>query len=105
MNSEINCEKWLSIIGIGEYGLSGLSATARSLIDNAEIVIGGDRHLSMLPDSTEDRRSHIIWESPIEKTIQQIISDRGKSVCVLASGDPLWFGIGTTLLKRIPLLA
>ncbi|MEI6328826.1 MAG: precorrin-6y C5,15-methyltransferase (decarboxylating) subunit CbiE [Pseudanabaena sp. ELA645] len=99
----MNSKKWLSVIGIGEDGLSGLSATARSLIDNAEIVIGGDRHLSMLPDSTEDRRSRIVWESPIEKTIQQIIGYRGKSVCVLASGDPLWFGIGTTLLKRIPI--
>ena len=57
----------------------------------------------MLPESLEDRRSHIVWESPIEKTIQQIISDRGKAVCILASGDPLWFGIGTTLLKRIPI--
>ncbi|MFZ4556564.1 MAG: precorrin-6y C5,15-methyltransferase (decarboxylating) subunit CbiE, partial [Pseudanabaena sp.] len=99
----MNSEKWLSVIGIGEDGLSGLSATARSLIDNAEIVIGGDRHLAMLPESSEDQRSRIVWESPIEKTIQQIISDRGKSVCVLASGDPLWFGIGTTLLKRIPI--
>ena len=99
----MNSEKWLSVIGIGEDGLSGLSTGARSLIDNAEIVIGGDRHLAMLPESSEDRRSHIVWESPIEKTIQQIISDRGKAVCILASGDPLWFGIGTTLLKRIPI--
>ena len=99
----MNSEKWLSVIGIGEDGLSGLSTGARSLIDNAEIVIGGDRHLAMLPESTEDRRSQIVWESPIEKTIQQIISDRGKAVCILASGDPLWFGIGTTLLKRIPI--
>jgi precorrin-6Y C5,15-methyltransferase (decarboxylating) len=99
----MNSKKWLSVIGIGEDGLSGLSASARSLIDTAEILVGGDRHLAMLPDSTEDRRSQIVWESPIEKTIQQIISDRGKAVCILASGDPLWFGIGTTLLKRIPI--
>ena len=99
----MNSKKWLSVIGIGEDGLFGLSATALSLIDNAEIVIGGDRHLAMLPESSEDRRSHIVWESPIEKTIQHIISDRGKAVCILASGDPLWFGIGTTLLKRIPI--
>jgi precorrin-6Y C5,15-methyltransferase (decarboxylating) len=99
----MNSKKWLSVIGIGEDGLSGLSATARSLIDNAEIVIGGDRHLAMLPKLSEVQRSHIVWESPIEKTIQQIISDHGKAVCILASGDPLWFGIGTTLLKRIPI--
>ena len=102
----MNSKKWLSVIGIGEDGLSGLSATARSLIDSAEILVGGDRHLAMLPELSDlpaNRRSRIVWESPIEKTIQQIIGYRGKSVCVLASGDPLWFGIGTTLLKTIPI--
>ena len=93
-------QKWLAIIGIGEDGLSGISLAARSLIDSAEILVGGDRHLAMLP---ENLRSQLIWDSPIEETIQKIINYRGKSVCVLASGDPLWFGIGTTLLKRIPI--
>ena len=93
-------QKWLAIIGIGEDGLSGLSSIARSLIDTAEILVGGDRHLDMLP---ADMRSRLVWAFPIESTIQQIISCRGKSVCVLASGDPLWFGIGTTLLKKIPM--
>jgi precorrin-6B C5,15-methyltransferase / cobalt-precorrin-6B C5,C15-methyltransferase len=93
-------KKWLTVIGIGEDGLSGLSSAARSLIDSAEILVGGDRHLAMLP---EDSRSQLVWDSPIDETIQKIINYRGKSVCVLASGDPLWFGIGTTLLKRIPI--
>ncbi|MCY7334505.1 MAG: precorrin-6y C5,15-methyltransferase (decarboxylating) subunit CbiE [Pseudanabaena sp. CAN_BIN31] len=93
-------EKWLSIIGIGEDGRSGLSAIARSLIDTAEILVGGDRHLAMLPN---DQRSRLIWTSPIEETIQKISDHRGKAVCVLASGDPMWFGIGTTLLKQIPI--
>jgi len=106
-------EKWLSVVGIGEDGLSELSAAARSQIDRAEILVGGDRHLAMLKDTIlpDTRRSHLrsplrsqlIWTSPIEETIQKIISYRGKPVCVLASGDPLWFGIGTTLLKRIPI--
>jgi len=96
-------EKWLKIIGIGEDGLRGLSSSSRSLIDHAEILVGGDRHLAMMPELSEDQRSRIVWSSPIEATIQQIINLRGKSVCVLASGDPLWFGIGTTLLKRIPI--
>ncbi|GBO55738.1 cobalt-precorrin-6y C5-methyltransferase / Cobalt-precorrin-6y C15-methyltransferase [decarboxylating] [Pseudanabaena sp. lw0831] len=97
----MTCNKnWLTVIGIGEDGLSGLSSAARSLIDNAEILVGGDRHLAMLPD---DMRSRLVWTSPIDETIQKITSYRGKSVCVLASGDPLWFGIGTTLLKKIPI--
>ena len=90
--------KWLSVIGIGEDGLAGLSAIARSLVDAAEILVGGERHLAMLPD---DQRSRLIWTSPIESSIEKILSYRGSSVCVLASGDPMWFGIGTTLAKRI----
>jgi precorrin-6Y C5,15-methyltransferase (decarboxylating) len=35
--------KWLTVIGIGEDGLAGLNAVARSLIDSAEILVGGDR--------------------------------------------------------------
>ena len=105
----MTAEKWLSVVGIGEDGLSELSAAARSQIDRAEILVGGDRHLAMLKDAIlpddlrSQLRSQLIWTSPIEETIQKIISYRGKSVCVLASGDPLWFGIGTTLLKRIPI--
>ncbi|OIP77833.1 MAG: cobalamin biosynthesis bifunctional protein CbiET [Oscillatoriales cyanobacterium CG2_30_44_21] len=99
----MNYKKWLTVVGIGEDGLSRLSLAARSLIDNAEILVGGDRHLAMMPELLEDRRSRIVWASPIESTIQQIMNLRGKSVCVLASGDPMWFGIGTTLLRRIPI--
>lgn len=97
-------QKWLSIIGIGEDGLTGISAAARSQIERAEIVVGGERHLAMLPNELRSQiASQLVWTSPIEETIQSIISNRGKSVCVIASGDPLWFGIGATLVKRIPI--
>jgi precorrin-6B C5,15-methyltransferase / cobalt-precorrin-6B C5,C15-methyltransferase len=94
-------QKWLSIIGIGEDGLSGLSPIARSLLDYAEVIVGGDRHLTMLPQS--DRREKLVWTSPIEHSIEEIIHRQGQSVCVLASGDPMCFGIGVTLTRRIPL--
>ncbi len=101
-------QKWLSVIGIGEDDLSGLSAIARSLIDQAEVICGGDRHLAMLAmlqdrdlSSQQDQQLCLTWQSPIDKSIEQILNYRGKRVCVLASGDPLWFGIGTTLLKKI----
>jgi precorrin-6B C5,15-methyltransferase / cobalt-precorrin-6B C5,C15-methyltransferase len=90
---------WLSIIGIGEDGLESLSPVARSLINQAEIIVGGDRHLSMLEIG---KRDQLVWGNPISETINQILSHRGRSVCVLASGDPLWYGVGVTLLKQIP---
>ncbi|BAY88939.1 MULTISPECIES: bifunctional cobalt-precorrin-7 (C(5))-methyltransferase/cobalt-precorrin-6B (C(15))-methyltransferase [unclassified Tolypothrix] len=93
--------KWLAIVGIGEDGLPGLSAIARSLVDRAEIIVGGDRHLAMLPSN--DQRQKITWASPISNSVAEIIQHRGQVVCVLASGDPMCYGIGVTLTKQIPL--
>ena len=42
-------QTWLSVVGIGEDGIAGLSQIARSLLDQAVVVVGGDRHLAMLP--------------------------------------------------------
>ncbi len=92
-------KKWLSVVGIGEIGLAGLSPSARGLVDRAIILVGGSRHLAML-DPT-DRRERIIWTSPIEKSIEQILQHQGTPVCILASGDPLCYGIGVTLLRYL----
>jgi precorrin-6Y C5,15-methyltransferase (decarboxylating) len=93
--------KWLSVVGIGEDGLSGLSAIALSLLDRSQVVVGGARHLAMLP--TDDTREQLLWASPIQATVDQIIRRRGQSVCVLASGDPMCHGIGVTLSRQIPI--
>ena len=94
-------EKWLSVVGIGEDGLSGLSAIARVQLDRAQVVVGGARHLAMLP--TDDTREQLVWQSPLQATIDEIIRRRGESICVLASGDPMCHGIGVTLSRRIPM--
>ncbi|MGL5062230.1 MAG: precorrin-6y C5,15-methyltransferase (decarboxylating) subunit CbiE [Microcoleus sp.] len=94
-------QKWLSVVGIGEDGLSGLSAIARSHLDRAQIVVGGSRHLAMLPP--EDTREKLPWASPLQATVDEIIRRRGQSVCVLATGDPMCHGVGVTLSRRIPI--
>ncbi|TAG68123.1 MAG: precorrin-6y C5,15-methyltransferase (decarboxylating) subunit CbiE [Oscillatoriales cyanobacterium] len=93
--------KWLSVVGIGEDGLSGLSSIALSLLDRSKIVVGGARHLAMLP--TDDTREKLVWASPLQTTVDSIISRRPEAVCVLASGDPMCHGIGVTLSRRIPI--
>lgn len=91
--------KWLSIVGIGEEGLEGVSPVGRSLLCQATVLAGGKRHLALLP--SDDRREKILWTSPIADSVNQIIRRRGESICVLASGDPMCYGIGVTLTRHI----
>lgn len=94
-------ERWLTIVGLGEDGLDGLTDLTKSLIADAEIVFGGARHLELVTylNLAEKRR----WQSPIETSVEEVARLRGrKKVCVLASGDPFHFGIGATLARRIP---
>ncbi len=91
---------WLSIVGIGEDGLDGLSSAARTLVQGADLLIGGERHLAMIPAKPDQER--IAWAaSQLLAQADGIAQYKGRRTCVLASGDPMWFGIGATLGKRI----
>jgi len=92
---------WLSIVGLGEDGLAGLSAEARALIDEAEVLVGGERHLALVPESSGPQRERLTWPSPLRVLVDEIVARRGTRVCVLATGDPLWYGVGVTIAKRI----
>ncbi|WP_425406958.1 precorrin-6y C5,15-methyltransferase (decarboxylating) subunit CbiE [Hwanghaeella sp.] len=86
---------WISVIGLGEDGLDVLPPAVRALVDGAEVLIGGERHLAMVPKSHSARR--MTWRSPLRDTIADIRLLAGKKVCVLATGDPMSYGIGVTL--------
>ncbi|MEM1049833.1 MAG: precorrin-6y C5,15-methyltransferase (decarboxylating) subunit CbiE [Pseudomonadota bacterium] len=90
---------WLSIVGLGEDGLDGLPPAARPLFDGAEILMGGARHLAMVPD---DGRQKVEWPSPLTAIVDRLKDLRGRRVCILATGDPQWYGIGSTLAREIP---
>ncbi len=90
---------WLSIVGIGEDGLDGLSAAARALVERAEVLVGGERHLAMLP---KDGRQRIVWPKPLRAAFDDIARCKPRPVCILATGDPLCFGVGRMLLERFP---
>jgi precorrin-6B C5,15-methyltransferase / cobalt-precorrin-6B C5,C15-methyltransferase len=87
--------QWLSVVGIGDDGLSGISPIALNLLEQAEIIVGGRRHLAMLPPTAE--QTQLPWQTSFSKSIDQIIGLRGQRVCVLASGDPMCYGVGEVL--------
>jgi precorrin-6Y C5,15-methyltransferase (decarboxylating) len=90
---------WLSVIGIGEDGLTGLSAVARTLVETAETLVGGARHLAMVPQGSAEP---LLWQRPLTDTLAAIAARRGRRVTVLASGDPLWYGVGSLLIRHFP---
>ena len=88
---------WLTVIGIGENGIASLSPTARALVECAEVLIGGDRHLAMVEGGAAER---VPWPSPLRALLDRIEGWRGRRVVVLATGDPLHYGIGGALVRR-----
>jgi precorrin-6Y C5,15-methyltransferase (decarboxylating) len=91
--------RWLSIVGIGEDGVEGLSASARGLIGAAEIVFGGRRHLGLAAPLI--RGAARPWLSPFDGADDEVLRHRGRQICVLASGDPFYYGVGAVLARRI----
>lgn len=86
---------WLDVIGIGEDGLDGLSPAARIRLEQAEVVIGGDRHQALVPDLNAER---LTWPSPFRTMSEKIAAFRGRPTAVLVTGDPLWYSVGAHLL-------
>jgi precorrin-6Y C5,15-methyltransferase (decarboxylating) len=89
--------RWLSIVGIGEDGVEGLSPVARGLIADAEIVFGGKRHIELARSAI--RGAVRPWPSPFDAAA--VVEQRGRAVCVLASGDPFFYGVGAVLARHV----
>lgn len=91
--------RWLSIVGIGEDGIDGLSAVARGLVSGADIVFGGARHLTLAAPLIRGEARP--WPSPFSRGIEEVLAARGRQVCVLASGDPFCYGVGSVLANHV----
>ena len=90
---------WLTVIGIGEDGVDGLSSKALQELEQAEIIVGGQRHHELSPNINAQR---INWPSPFDALIDEIRSHKGKKIVILVTGDPLWYSVGARILKAIP---
>ncbi len=93
----MSAAKWLTVVGIGDDGFATLSPVARTLVETAEVIVGGRRHLEMVPQCHAGER--LAWGCPISKTLAEIGTYAGRRVTVLATGDPMWFGVGVTLAQ------
>jgi len=88
-------DPWLSIIGLNEDSLDGLSPASRAALDAADIVFGGPRHLDLAQIGARGR----VW--PVPFSTAPVLALRGQRVAVLASGDPFWHGAGGSLVPDL----
>lgn len=88
---------WLTLIGLGEDG--SFSAAAQTALDGSEIVYGSARHFDLVPGIFGEKR---LWPSPFAKVFEDMAALKGRSVAVLATGDPQWYGIGSSLARHFP---
>ncbi|MDX1724423.1 MAG: precorrin-6y C5,15-methyltransferase (decarboxylating) subunit CbiE [Pseudomonas sp.] len=88
---------WLTLVGIGEDGYAGLGEAARLALGEAQCIVGGARQLALLPDDLPGQ--HELWPSPF--SLEPVLARRGTPVCVLASGDPLFYGVGASLARHL----
>lgn len=89
---------WLTIIGLGEDGLPGLPPGHCAALKAAEVVAGSARHLALLPQLAAER---LEWPVPFADGIPRLLALRGRRVAMLASGDPFWFGAGTSVTRHL----
>jgi len=90
----------LTVVGIGADGWPGVPDRLRALVTSAEVVLGGERHLGLLPDVPDQVRE--AWPSPLRAGLPGLLERYGdRRVVALASGDPLVSGIGTTLVDLL----
>ena len=88
-------DPWLTLVGLGEDGLDGLSPDARRALDAAQVVFGGPRHLALAQVGARGQP----WPVPFD--VAPVLALRGQRVVVLASGDPFWFGAGGSLAAHL----
>lgn len=88
---------WLTVVGIGEDGYAGLGKAARRALLAAERIVGAPRQLELLPPCIRAPRE--AWPSPFG--LAPVLQRRGTPTCVLASGDPMLFGVGASLARQL----
>ncbi|HEY0448682.1 precorrin-6y C5,15-methyltransferase (decarboxylating) subunit CbiE [Actinophytocola sp.] len=89
----------ITVVGIGADGWAGLSPAAQDALGQAEVLVGSGRQLGLVPAGDATR---VTWPSPMLAAVEPLLAEHaGRRVCVLASGDPMLFGIGGTLARLL----
>ena len=91
--------KWLTVVGMGEDGWEGLSNRARLAIKSTDVIVGANRLISLLPKTKAEIHE---WPQPFSAVVEQIKPLAGRNTVILATGDPMNYGVVRKLMEFIP---
>jgi len=86
------------IVGIGDDGVEGMTAQARRLVEEAELLVGPDSCGTLLPASLRGRLQAV---ANLEQLVERIEASAGRRTVVLASGDPLFYGTARYVCTKL----
>ncbi|MFD2368979.1 precorrin-6y C5,15-methyltransferase (decarboxylating) subunit CbiE [Brevibacillus sp. GCM10020057] len=87
----------MKVIGIGDDGQQSLLPLYRSWIEESELLVGGERHLAFFPDYKGEKR---VLKGGLSAVVEELRAETRRTV-ILASGDPLFYGIGGLLARKL----
>lgn len=93
----VNQQK-VHIIGVGDDGFAGLTESSRGLIERADAVIGAAGPLGLIPAGKAER---VVLGDNFDEALRFISGAPNKQIVVLASGDPLFYGIARYLCSKL----
>ncbi|MEM7046405.1 MAG: precorrin-6y C5,15-methyltransferase (decarboxylating) subunit CbiE [Pseudomonadota bacterium] len=100
VNKRKKINPWLFIYGVGADGFASLSTRDQQGLARCERLFTSARLRASLPPALQAITE--VWRRPIQESIRHILARAGSKVGVLASGDPLSYGIGVQLVQQVP---
>lgn len=88
----------ISIIGIGDDGISGVPESVRNIILDAEVLAGSERTLSLVPEAQGKR---VPISSDLDEAVEQLDAHSDAKIAIVVSGDPLFYGLARFLCDRL----
>jgi precorrin-6Y C5,15-methyltransferase (decarboxylating) len=95
----VNARPAVTVVGIGDDGCTGLTSRGASAVARADVLVGGERQLAFFPQFKGER---LVLKGGLDQVLARVAELANEhSVCVLASGDPLFFGIGARVATAV----
>ena len=85
----------IQLIGLGAGGIDTLPTSHKELIFSADLIFGAERHLEDIPANIKKKS----WSKNIRNDLKKIKNIKNKKICILATGDPLFYGVGNLVME------